>query len=540
LLIIVVAAAGLRLPGLTVAPAGLNQDEAANAWNAYCLLETGRDQVGQPWPVFYTRALGYNRSTLYIYLLIPFQALGGLNVWTTRLPNALAGVLSVPLMYWIAARLFDRRTGLWSAGLLALLPWHLHFSRWGHEGGLTGVLAMLPLAGLLWARLLPGELADPPRAGRALAVGLLTGVACYGYQAIRLFIPAFLLLSIVVTWRRWQTVLATRRGRAAVALWLAGFLITFGPLVWQHVAHPEQISRRAQALWIHQPGKPALETARRIAERYADHFGRDFLFERGDHYPGVWSAGFGVLPGFMLPLLILGLGFLVVRLHKSAAARVLLVWLLAYPVGDCLTGHISAHAVRSAPGMAALVLLAALGAAGLCRVLWQNRLFTTLLTCCVGLAFAAAQQNYRFLRHEFVVRNREITVGQLFHIDLMAACAWLKPRLEDADAVYVTTAGFRHPYIITLVGLEYDPRRWFTEPRAVDYGEQADRYRSYGKMHFLYDESAADVVRRLSGDARRARVIFIVREGELDLGPPARVFPNASGVEPLMVYELTL
>src|SRR5512136_1169370 len=107
LLLILLVAAGLRIPYLTSAPPGLNQDEAANAWNAWCLLKTGTDQVGTPWPIFYTRAIGDNRSTLFLYLLLPFQALGGLNVWTARLPSAVGGILTVLLLYWITARLFD-------------------------------------------------------------------------------------------------------------------------------------------------------------------------------------------------------------------------------------------------------------------------------------------------------------------------------------------------------------------------------------------------------------------------------------------------
>jgi len=88
LALILLVASALRLPGLDRMPAGLQQDEAANEWNAYCLLKTGCDQVGVRWPIFYIRALGENRSALFVYLLLPFQALGGLNLWTGRLPAA--------------------------------------------------------------------------------------------------------------------------------------------------------------------------------------------------------------------------------------------------------------------------------------------------------------------------------------------------------------------------------------------------------------------------------------------------------------------
>jgi hypothetical protein len=46
-----------------------------------------------------------------------------------RLPSALAGILSVPLLHaWVRPR-FGARVALWSAGLLAVNPLHLHYSQ---------------------------------------------------------------------------------------------------------------------------------------------------------------------------------------------------------------------------------------------------------------------------------------------------------------------------------------------------------------------------------------------------------------------------
>jgi 4-amino-4-deoxy-L-arabinose transferase-like glycosyltransferase len=38
-----------------------------------------------------------------MYLLIPFQALAGMSVVTTRLPVAVTGILSIPLIYYIGS-----------------------------------------------------------------------------------------------------------------------------------------------------------------------------------------------------------------------------------------------------------------------------------------------------------------------------------------------------------------------------------------------------------------------------------------------------
>jgi 4-amino-4-deoxy-L-arabinose transferase-like glycosyltransferase len=119
---ILLLAAILRLVALDTVPPAIHADEAPNAWNAYTLLKTGHDQCGVSWPVFYLRAYGDYRTATYAYSLIPFQFFGGMNVWTTRLPAAVSGILSVLLIYFIGARLFGAAVGLAAAGLLALNP----------------------------------------------------------------------------------------------------------------------------------------------------------------------------------------------------------------------------------------------------------------------------------------------------------------------------------------------------------------------------------------------------------------------------------
>mgnify|MGYP001075557147 CR=1 FL=1 len=96
--ILTLLAALLRLARLGLSPPGLCQDEAISAWNAYCLLRTGRDMAGVSWPIFYAHGFGGSPTVLLPYLIIPFQALGGLSVLTTRLVPAVCGILCVPLL----------------------------------------------------------------------------------------------------------------------------------------------------------------------------------------------------------------------------------------------------------------------------------------------------------------------------------------------------------------------------------------------------------------------------------------------------------
>ena len=555
LVLVLLVAGVLRFVGLgDYGPPGLNQDEASNAWNAYCLLKTGQDQAGVRWPIFYSRCLGANRSTLDLYVLLPFQAIGGLNVWTTRAPSALGGVLTVLLTYVVGSRLFGRKAGLVAAGLLAVNPWHLQQSRWGHEAALCTLLVMAPFAALLWANLPFDGGPDDKRRTRIWAAalgGVLTGICCYGYPAVRVFLPAFLLLAAAVTWRGWWHRLKTRNGALAIGALVIGVAVTFGPLAWQHLTDKDKtgIAKRSKTTWVWKADDAFGQKVAAALGRYPGHFGLDFLFINGDGYEIQSVPGFGQFHWYMLPMMVLGLIVLLWRVRSSWPARVLLVWVLAYPVSDCLTAHFkgSMHALRASPGMTSLILLAALGLVTAGTWLWQRQRAMTLalggLLAVIAIAF-----NARFLHTFFGAYNERARVYYLgYHVDLLRACEWLRPRLEEVDAVFVTTRMTNMPYVISLVGLAYDPNQWFTDVKTARTTPEFDNYARYGKMNFMYGRALGhperSVLNELKTNGRPDRVLLVIRPGELgELGGrrPYHEIIGLGGRPSLWIYKMTL
>ncbi len=540
---IVLVAAALRVVALDCYPPGLHSDEAVNGWNAYCLLKTGQDQFGVPWPIYYLRALGENRSTLFCYLLLPFQALGGLHVWALRLPAALAGVLTVWLVYWVGRRLLDRTTGLLAAALLAVLPVHIQMTRWGHEASIAPLLALLPLAALVWAGLPPANQPAAPRIARSIVAGLLAGACCYGYPAVRLFLPAFLTVTALLTWRSWRTCALTRRGVVAMLGYLLGVVLTFGPLVYMHLAYPEVMNKRGHMTWIWRADDSFVARAQSVLERYVAHFGSEFLFRVGDVDETVWAVPFGYLPGYYRSLLLAGLAVAGWQLRRRVGVRVLLAGLALFPLGDALNYHTSLHGLRSSVGLWALTLTAALGLSQVWGWLCARRLTGSLALVSALLIIWVPVQTIRPLDEYFRVRPRKALVYYGDHVDLLAACDWLRPRLPETDVVICYPAG-PNPgftkYAVTLVALQHDPQRWFAEPRVVDTRGEWDRYSRYGQFYFLFPDERRRLLDELRNNGRVDRVVMILRPNDPVPFEPLERVPAPGGTTALHIYTVEL
>ena len=152
LLLIILLALFLRVWRLGVNPPHLTPDEAALGYNAYSILRTGRDEYGKLLPIIF-KSFGDYKPGLYVYLTVPFVGLFGLNELAVRLPSALAGVLAVYLIYRVVLEVFKENTSkinyqrlaMMASFLLAISPWHIHFSRGAWE---VNVSLTLTLAGI--------------------------------------------------------------------------------------------------------------------------------------------------------------------------------------------------------------------------------------------------------------------------------------------------------------------------------------------------------------------------------------------------------
>ena len=172
----------LRLWALGALPYGLNQDEASAGYEAWALLHSGVDRCGKAWPLLFV-SWGSGQNVLMSYLAMPFVALLGLSPLSLRLPNALAGCLSLFVFWRLARRTRGERFALWALLLLAVNPWHIMASRWALESNL---LPALLLTGL-WCVSLSSD-----RPWALCGAAACFGLSLYAYGTAFFFLPPFL------------------------------------------------------------------------------------------------------------------------------------------------------------------------------------------------------------------------------------------------------------------------------------------------------------------------------------------------------------
>lgn len=492
---------------------------------------------GQPWPIFHSVSIGDHPSTLFFYVVMPFQAALGLSTFSVRLPAMLAGIACVPLAFAVGRRLGGTGAGLAAAAVLALNPWHLLVSRLGLGAALCPLQTLL----VVWLALRAGfpitDAARPARAGWALAAGLVAGVSAYGFHPMRLLLPLLFAAMVAIDPRGWMAFFQSAGGRrAAIACGLA-FAATFGPLAWQHVVDPA-IAQRWEMTRLWAPGASPDRIASLVLNRYLQHFGPDFLFLRGDRFEIMNLPRRGAFPLYLAPLMLAGAALAAWQQTRSVSARLLLALVALYPVGDIVSRYEGVHFLRSAPGIPALALLAGSGIAAAVAALRRARRAFAVAACAIALLGAGVAEG-RYLARFFGSWNREPLIYHGYHQDLVQACRWIRPRLGSYDAIVWTTEGMAAPFAVTLVELGWDAARWRREPRDIRRLDGFDVVVRYGPNHFLYEDWPRAALDSLQRNGRVERALFVIRPDQLGLQDPVHVIRGPLG-EALWLVETEL
>ncbi len=324
----------LRIGFLTVSPPELFGDEIDVGYQAYSLLKTGQDIYRQTMP-FYIHSLAEWRAPLLTYATVPTIALAGLNEYGVRLPEVIFGVLGIAILFLLIKQTTNSVTlSLWVSVTLAMMPWHIHYSRAAFEVVL--MLDLIMLGTLLFIK------------KRFLLGFILFALSMYTYSTAMLFVPI------------WIGYLLIKEKAFPILQGLVfGLLIT--PLIYFIFLGPARDRFGILSLTNNREIIDKVFTLRKESSspyikffvnkyfmvggewfmNYLRPFSSEFLFVRGDP---VMRHSIQVI-GQLLPLTA---PFLLIGLYTLAKKKqwLWLVWLALAPIPASLTSDGGYHATR--------------------------------------------------------------------------------------------------------------------------------------------------------------------------------------------------
>ena len=416
LLTIILLAVLVRFVGLSVVPPALNRDEAALGYNAYSILKTAKDEHGQFLPLSF-KSIGDYKMPLYIYTTIIPVKLFGLNDFSIRFWSALAGVISVVMIYLITKKSL-------AALLMALNPWAVFYSRIAFEANLALALFLVGF----WLII-----------NKKFVGFIFWLLSCLTYSSALIFIPIFL-IPIVIKYK-------------PRLIWLGGFILIYSLIflsLWNVSSQKQNITVFSDPYLIDiynkertlQYQKNPLKTklfynkyvyfGKLVAGNYLKTFSPRFLVLKGDNHPWHQIPGVGNFYFLEIILAITGL----FKLTKNR--RLFFAWLLLAPLASAITID-APHSTRSLFLLPIILILASAG-------LQKFKKF--LLILAVIYFINVAYVGYQYLKVYPLKAAGSLPVG-------------LKENLLQLDqsAPAITLSGVHDSiYLYPLVYLKIDPQ----------------------------------------------------------------------------------
>ncbi|HSV94386.1 MAG TPA: glycosyltransferase family 39 protein [Spirochaetia bacterium] len=468
LVLVLILATLLRFISLDKYPIGLNADEAALGYNAYSLLETGKDEHGTSWPLVF-RSFDDYKPPLYVYLTIPFVKFLGLNVWSVRLPSAIAGVLTVFLVYLLvnALKIFpdkkkNEALALVSSLLLAVSPWHLHFSRGAWEVNISTFLLVLGVYGFILGL---------KNSKYFSLFSVSFALSLFTYHSARIIAP-LLVIALVIIHR--QSLFKKENLKGIIIASVLGIALSL-PVVLQLISKEGQSRFSGVSIFADSGPLSYVLEQRRVDpnpdslitkikynrytayagyyfENYLSHYSKDFLFVSGDVIDRSRVPGFG--QSYYPLILFVSLGILMLFIDRSPGGRTVFTWFLIAPAAAALTFQ-SPHALRSQNEVIPLSIISACGVIMLITFISKLKvkilpiIFSVVLL--VGLIFQVKDYLYSY----FVTYPRELPMAWQYGFSEIAE--FTQAKYSKYDHIIITDR-YDQPYILIAFFQKYPPQ----------------------------------------------------------------------------------
>jgi 4-amino-4-deoxy-L-arabinose transferase-like glycosyltransferase len=419
-------AVALRLYGFGDYPAGLNQDEAIMAYDAYADSFYGMDQNGNHNSV-YNVSWGGGQSMGYNYVMRPFIKVFGLNIITVRLPMLILSIISLVFFYLLLKELFFFCFSLLGLFLLAFNPWHIMISRWALDCNLAPLIFLPAIYFAIMSYKKPAFF---------ILSMFLFGCAGYGYAALLMLYVVFIPFMI------WHVF---RHKTVPVKYAISGFL-TFGlvslPLAMWMIINTFNFPA-FKFLWLYVPRMTVLRSASTVSFEL-DNFKRfgEFMITGNDGLISNAISPFGPLYSFMLAFILFGIYFLFVK-YKGKASEVKFWFISAVILALAINININRINMIFFP----FIFLATLGIAEInrqikCIAPILASLVIVMTICFANVYFTTFNQN-----------NQYMYFNQYDH-----AIEYAIQNTEPTSTIYIS--GVNAPYVFALYVTKLHPQKF--------------------------------------------------------------------------------
>jgi hypothetical protein len=323
--LLVVFAIGVCLLHVPNYPRGFSIDESSICYNAWTISQTGQDEYGQAWPLFF-RAFGEYKSPGIIYLLAALFRLAGPSIAAARLLTATCGILAASLLgllAWKMTRRWIAAAVMMSAVLLT--PWLFESSRLVFEVALFPALLSLFLLAAWAAQVKPRW-----GWGNVFALSTTLALLTYSYSIGRLLAPLLALgLGLFCSRERWPGIIKT---------WICYVFLCVPLLLFQR-QNPEALVGRFKALTYLRTENSVMTNITEFVRHYLGNVNPWRWLVTGENNIRDHVEGSGSLLGASVALAVAGAIIVVLRHRRNRWWRFVLYALLISPVPASLTAN---------------------------------------------------------------------------------------------------------------------------------------------------------------------------------------------------------
>ena len=362
-------------------PPGFYLDESSIAYNAHTIAQTGKDEHGIYFPLYF-RAFGEFKNPAYIYLLAAVDRIFGPSMLLARGLSMLLGFGAAFVLGLLAFRISgDTRVGLVIGALTLFDPWLFEVS------GLVYEVALLPLLSASFLFVLYRTHTRHTWGWiDCLELSIVLGLLTYTYSIGRLLGPLLAAgLIVFITRSNWVSVLRT---------WVF-YALTLVPLFSFIICSPNALTERFFTVSYIRPDSTRLGTAWEFLGHYLRHLDiRHWIVPDLSSWPDHVPAKGGILAALFI-LFVIGLVIALRDSLRDAWPRYLIFGFIVSIIPSALTIS-EFHTLR----LAALpVFVIALGISGLQWLVKNGRGETLKRAVVAGVLCLAAIEiiNFQYL-----------------------------------------------------------------------------------------------------------------------------------------------